>query len=100
MRFAAQMNAVELELSIAGAVVLAPTAIAPAEEGTTAVVLTADERAALGKLHRRKIDLADRVLVVNPGGYVGESVRAEITYARQVGKPVAFIDADSVPTGS
>ena len=39
-----------------------------------------------------KIDLADRVLVVNPGGYVGESTRREIAHARTAGKPVSFTD--------
>jgi hypothetical protein len=32
------------------------------------------------------------VLVVNPGGYVGESTSREIAYARATGKPVAFTD--------
>ena len=40
----------------------------------------------------RKIDLADRVLVVNPGGYVGESTSREIAYARETGKPVSFTE--------
>ena len=43
-------------------------------------------------LHRCKIDLADRILVVNPGGYVGESTRREIDYARAAGKPISFTD--------
>lgn len=37
-------------------------------------------------------DLADRVLVVNPGGYVGESTRGEIAYARATGTPVTYTD--------
>src|SRR6266496_1102237 len=36
----------------------------------------------LDALHFRKIDLADEVLVVNVGGYVGSSTKREITYAR------------------
>lgn len=36
-------------------------------------------------------DLADEVLVVDPGGYVGESTSREITYAEERGKPVTFI---------
>ena len=51
-----------------------------------------DKRGAilLDALHLRKIDLADRVLVVNPRGYIGESTRREIAYARAAGKPVSF----------
>ena len=44
----------------------------------------------LDGLHRAKIRLADEVLVV--GDYVGDSTRAEIAYARELGKPVWFTD--------
>ncbi|MEK4241510.1 hypothetical protein NYE39_05840 [Janibacter sp. FSL W8-0316] len=46
----------------------------------------------LDALHLRKIDLADRVLVVNPGGYIGESTRSEIAYAHATDTPVSFTD--------
>ena len=36
--------------------------------------------------------MADRVLVVNPGGHIGESTSREIAYARDTGKPVWFTD--------
>lgn len=82
MRFATEMRAVHRALTSAGVIVLAP--------GELGGVPTDDQKAALDALHLRKIDLADRVLVVNPGGYVGESTRREIAYAQAVGKPVAF----------
>ncbi|WP_460535166.1 hypothetical protein [Humibacter ginsengiterrae] len=37
----------------------------------------------------RKIDLADRVLVVSPGGYLGTSMSWEVA-ASATGKPVSF----------
>lgn len=46
----------------------------------------------LAELHLRKIDLADEVLVVNVGGYVGASTHAEIEYARRQGKPVRWLE--------
>jgi len=49
----------------------------------------------LDELHLRKIDLADRVYVVNPGGYIGESTRREIEYAEQKGKPVIYLEGDN-----
>jgi hypothetical protein len=52
----------------------------------------ADIKARLDDLHKRKIDLADYVLVLNIGGYVGESTRSEITYARTAGKPVRYLE--------
>ena len=42
----------------------------------------------LDALHRAKIRLAHMVLVV--GDYIGDSTRAEIAYARSLGKPVEF----------
>ena len=50
------------------------------------------EKSALDELHKRKIDLADYLLVLNVGGYVGDSTRAEITYARTNGKPVRYLE--------
>lgn len=44
----------------------------------------------LDALHRQKIALADQVLVVNPGGYIEESTRNEIAYARSLGKPIRY----------
>lgn len=51
-----------------------------------------DVAKALDELHLRKIDLADEVLVLNVGGYVGESTAREIAYARAVDKPIRFLE--------
>lgn len=48
----------------------------------------------LDELHLRKIDLSDRVEVINPGGYVGESTAREIAYAMKTGKPVTYMDPE------
>lgn len=53
---------------------------------------TAEQKAALDDLHKRKIDLADSVLVLNVGGYIGESTRSEIVYAKAHGKPVHYLE--------
>jgi hypothetical protein len=55
--------------------------------------LTDEQKAMLDELHKRKIDLADEVLVLNVGGYVGESTRTEIEYAGRHGKPVRYLEA-------
>jgi hypothetical protein len=47
----------------------------------------------LDQLHKRKIDLADEVLVLNVGGYIGSSTRGEIDYAVATGKPVSYLEA-------
>jgi hypothetical protein len=47
----------------------------------------------LDDMHLRKIDLADEIFVINPGGYIGESTRREIKYARKNGKEVRYLEA-------
>lgn len=89
VRFADEMRAANRELTFAGAIV-----VAPGEVDAANAVVTEEQKAALDALHLHKIDLADRVLVVNPGGYVGESTSREIAYARGIGKPVSFTDPD------
>lgn len=44
------------------------------------------------ELHKRKIDLADEILVLNIGGYIGESTRSEIEYATAKGKTVRYLE--------
>ena len=46
----------------------------------------------LDELHLRKIDLADSILVLNVGGYIGESTKKEIEYAHQHHKPVEYLE--------
>lgn len=43
-------------------------------------------------LHMRKIDLCDEVLILNVGGYVGESTARELAYARKLGRRVRFLE--------
>jgi hypothetical protein len=46
----------------------------------------------LDELHKRKIDVADEVLILNVGDYVGKSTMGELEYARQHGKRVRFLE--------
>ena len=57
------------------------------DEGT----LTAT-KAMLDDMHKRKIDMADEIFVINVGGYIGDSTRSEIEYARATGKAVRYLE--------
>ena len=46
----------------------------------------------LDELHKRKIDLADEVLILNVGGYVGSSTKSELEYAQKHGKRVRWLE--------
>ena len=45
----------------------------------------------LDDMHKRKIDMADSIFVINVGGYIGESTRSEIEYAISHGKEVRYL---------
>lgn len=49
-------------------------------------------KAKLDELHLRKIDLADEVLILNVGGYIGESTKREIEYAKQHHKVIRYLE--------
>lgn len=46
----------------------------------------------LDDMHKRKIDMADEIFVINVGGYIGSSTRSEIEYAHATGKPVRYLE--------
>ncbi len=38
------------------------------------------------------IDMADSIYVINVGGYIGESTKSEIEYAREHGKEINYFE--------
>ena len=56
-------------------------------------VWTEGTKAMLDDMHKRKIEMADEIFVINVGGYIGSSTRSEIDYAVATGKPVHYLEA-------
>ena len=54
--------------------------------------ITPEQKIMLDELHKRKIDLADEILVLNVGGYIGESTRSEIEYAKVLKMPIRYLE--------
>lgn len=82
-----------LELTKEGCIVLSiGAATASDTEHLLQGVITAEDKARFDELHLRKIDLANEVLVLNVGGYIGESTAKEIDYAKRKGKLVFFLE--------
>ena len=46
----------------------------------------------LDDMHKRKIDMADSIYVINVGGYVGTSTKSEIEHAIAHGKEVRYLE--------
>ena len=55
-------------------------------------VWTEGTKAMLDDMHKRKIDLSDSIYVINVGGYIGDSTRSEIEYAKRQGKEVMYLE--------
>ena len=56
-------------------------------------VWTDDTKEMLDDMHKRKIDMADAIYVINVGGYIGSSTRSEIDYARANGKHILYLES-------
>lgn len=53
---------------------------------------TEGQKIMLDELHKRKIDLADYVHILNVGGYIGESTLSELDYAIWKGKQISYLE--------
>jgi NTP pyrophosphatase (non-canonical NTP hydrolase) len=86
VRFKQEFLAAHEEEALQGRIVVAPGVFSKADRRQ----LTDDDVERLHELHRRKIELADEVLVIAPDGRLGESTAGEVEYARSLGKPVRY----------
>jgi hypothetical protein len=87
-RFADAFRNAMREETLAGKIVLTVGLLGHAE----GIDMEGPVKKMLDELHLRKIDLADEVLVLNVGGYVGYSTGKEIAYAHANGKPVRYLE--------
>lgn len=51
---------------------------------------TEEEALMLDKMHKERIKLADAILVVNVNGYIGDSTRKEIEFAKFLNKEIIY----------
>ena len=46
----------------------------------------------LDDMHKRKIDMADSIHVINVNGYIGSSTKSEIEYAKLHNKKITYVE--------
>jgi hypothetical protein len=91
-RFTEQMLVLQWQLTKQGRIVLSWCAL-PATYSTESHIGDIEGvKEIVDEVHKRKIDLADEVFVLNVGGYIGQSTRSEIDYAIKKGKPVKYLE--------
>ncbi len=82
---------VQRELTLKGYVVISVGLFGHAD-GEYRTVLTEEVKEMLDDMHMQKIDMAEAIYVVNPGGYIGSSTRKEIEYAKAQGKEIMYLE--------
>ena len=54
--------------------------------------LTEDEISTMKRLHKEKIAISDGIFVVNVDGYIGDSVKEEIAFAKSLNKEILYLE--------
>ena len=90
-RFKEDFERVNRELTLMGNIVISVGAFGHAGD-----TFTDEQKVMLDDIHKRKIDMADAIYVINKDGYIGQSTRSEIAYAIRLGKQIIFMEDDLI----
>jgi hypothetical protein len=90
-RFKDDFERVNKMLTLAGNIVISVGAFGHAGD-----TFTEEQKVMLDDIHKRKIDMADAIYVINRDGYIGSSTRSEIQYAIMHGKQVIYMEDDLI----
>lgn len=90
-RFKDDFERINKELTLLGNIVISVGCF-----GHSGDTFTEEQKIMLDDIHKRKIDMADAIYVINKNGYIGASTRSEIKYAIAHGKQVIFMEDDLI----
>ena len=90
-RFKEDFERVNRELTLLGNIVISVGAFGHAGD-----TFTEEQKVMLDDIHKRKIDMADAIYVINKDGYIGSSTRSEIQYALRTGKQIIYMEDDLI----
>lgn len=88
-RFKDEFIATQKRLTLEGNIVIS---VGMFGHSGDAEVWTDGVKAMLDDMHKRKIDMADEIYVINVGGYIGSSTRSEIEYAKANEKGIRYLE--------
>ena len=91
-RFKEQFLEVQKRLTLEGNIVISVGLFGHSGDDE---VWTEGTKEMLDDMHKRKIDMAEAIYVINVGGYIGESTRSEIEYAKRNGKEVRYLEGST-----
>ena len=85
-KFKDEFMKVQKELTLNGYIVISVGCF-----GHSGDVFTDEQKIMLDDMHKRKIDMADEIFVINVNGYIGSSTKSEIEYAEAHNKKVNYL---------
>ena len=88
-KFKEDFERVNRELTLAGNIVISVGCF-----GHNGDVFSDEQKIMLDDIHKRKIDMADAIYVINKDGYIGSSTKSEIQYALRTGKQIIYMEDD------
>lgn len=89
-RFKEEFLRIQKELTLKGWIVISVGLFGHSGDSE---VWTEGTKEMLDDMHKRKIDMAEAIYVINVGGYIGSSTRSEIEYAESTGKKVYYLES-------
>ena len=86
-KFKDEFMAVQKKLTLDGCIVISVGLFGHSGDNE---VWTERTKEMLDDMHKRKIDMADEIFVINVGGYIGSSTKSEIEYAKSKGLLIRY----------
>ena len=87
IRFKNEFMKVQEELTLDGNIVFIPNFF-----NNLKGEINKETKKMLDEMHRQKIDMSNEIYVINCGGYIGESTKSEIEYAKANGKMISYLE--------
>lgn len=86
-KFKDEFMQIQRELTLQGNIVISVGCFGHAGDK-----FTDEQKIMLDDMHKRKIDMADAIYVINKNGYIGKSTQSEIAYAVIKRKEVMYME--------
>ena len=88
IKFKDEFIKVQEELTLKGNIVLTPNFFNSLKKED----IDKKTKEMLDEMHKQKIDMSDAILVINKNGYIGDSTKSEIEYAKAQNKEILYLE--------
>lgn len=87
IKFKKEFMEMKEKLTLEGNIVFTPNFF----ETITKEEINSKYKKMLDEMHKQKIDISNEIFVINVDGYIGESTKSEIEYAKEKGKNILYL---------